>query len=308
MIVALQYYEGDLERTMSLARLLADLEPAFRADVLLALVCQPGTPRTELVARTVAHCRRRFPVEEVTSEFGASGYPAACNALWRGAATHFHRKYKDHTLFQQDRYYPLNKPAECLHGHAFSLLTLDGGDGVPLHSDWLDHIISHHLDTLFIHQKLISGTPYYVGTCPLHINPNAVFELSVFDQTKLLSEAPAYEDPRQTTFGFDVYHREEMLEHACLSSAIRTDWHGGGQRATRELLLERSRRSLWLHGYKDADLYWIAREHLASQPAPPELRTYTMEQLRLQEITRRSFEETQTLVPAAKINTPNLKP
>jgi hypothetical protein len=28
MIVALQYHEGDLERTMSLARLLADIEPS----------------------------------------------------------------------------------------------------------------------------------------------------------------------------------------------------------------------------------------------------------------------------------------
>jgi hypothetical protein len=297
MIVALQYHEADLERTASLARLLADLEPYFRFDVLLALVCQPGTPRPPLVTRTVAHCRRRFPVEEVVSEYGATGYPQGCNELWRGTASHYFRKYRmDGSAFPTT--YATSTP------HAGSLLTLDGGDGVPLHPDWLDRMIALHIETL-TSGKLITGTPHFLGTCPLHVNPNAVFELDVFYRTKFRDHVPPYTDPRWVNFAFDVYHRVEMLEHACLSSAVRTDWRSGGQPASRDLLLDRSRQSLWLHGYKDADLCWIARDHLSSRPAPPELCFYDMEQLRLQERVRRSYEETQALVPAAKIFTPS---
>jgi len=283
MIVALQYYEGDLERTMSLARLLADVELRPRGDVLLALVCQPETPETELVRKTVAHCRRIFPVELVVSEHGAVGHPEACTALWRGTASHF---------FEQAR--------GCLEGHIFqdpltktwhtSLLTLDGGDGVPLHRNWIDLMVQHH-DRTVDSDKLITGTPYFLGTCPLHVNPNAVFELDVFDKTKLLTDAPEYDGTVMTNF--DVYHREEMLRHAKLSSIVRTDWRGGGERATRELLLERSRESVWLHGYKDPDLYWTAREHLLDVPAPPQVRYYDVDQLREHEEVRRSFEGAQ---------------
>jgi hypothetical protein len=271
MIVALQYHEGDLERTMSLARLLADIEPSPRTDVLLALVCQPGTPRTELVSRTVSHCRRRFSVTEVISEFGALGHPEGCTALWRGTASHFYNKHKID-----------------LRGPMGALLMLDGGDGVPLHPNWLDLLINHHCQTL-ASGKLITGTPYFMGTCPLHVNPNAVFQLDVFGKTPLLDEMPKYDGTVMTNF--DIYHREEMLKHASLSSIIRTDWHGGGQPATLELLRERSERSVWLHGYKDENLYWLTRKHLASRPAPPLIYNYTLKQLRLQESVRRSFEK-----------------
>ena len=292
MIIALQYHGGDLDRTMSLARLLTDIEPRPRTDVLLALVCQPNTPRPETVIRTVVHCRRRFRVAEVISEFGASGYPEACNALWRGTVTHFYREYES-TGSSAD-------PG----GHS-SIFTLDGGDGVPLHDDWIDRVIDEHADTLR-RGKLITGTPYFLGTCPLHVNPNAVFHLDVFTRTRLLEEAPRYSDPKWSSFAFDVYHRAEMLEHANLSSVVRTDWHGGGLRASRDLLRERSRCSLWLHGYKDQDLYWIARDHLADRPAPPQVAHYETDQLLLQEKLRRSFEVAHETVPAARVRVPSL--
>jgi hypothetical protein len=292
VIIALQYHGGDLERTMSLARLLADIEPGPRTDVLLALVRQPGTPRPEIAIRTVAHCRRKLPVAEIISEFGASGYPEACNALWRGTMSHFYREYES------------TGPGVDPGGHS-SILTLDGGDGVPLHDDWIDRMIEAHSDTLR-RGKLITGTPYFLGTCPLHVNPNAVFHLDVLARTRLLDEVPRYTEPGWANFAFDVYHRAEMLEHACLSSVVRTDWRGGGLSASRDLLRDRARRSLWLHGYKDPDLYWIARDHLADQPAPPRIARYETDQLVLQEELRRSFENTYETVPAARVRAPSL--
>jgi hypothetical protein len=286
MIVALQYHAGDLDRTMSLARLLADVEAKPRPDVLLALVCQPGTSRPEVVARTVAHCRLKFAVEEIVSEYGAKGSPEGCTALWRGTVSHFFRKYQS------------SGNAVDPGGQA-SILTLDGGDGVPLHADWLDRIIVLHGETLR-RGKLITGTPHFLGTCPLHVNPNAVFHLDVFGKTKLLTDVPVYDGTMATHF--DIYHREEMLANACLSSAIRTDWRGGGLSATRDLLLDRSMMSLWLHGFKDENLYWAAREHLVSCPQSPRIRDYDVDQLHVQENVRRSFEASQERVPAARVH------
>lgn len=288
MIIALQCYQnpddgqGDLPQAMTLARLLADLEPEPRNDVLLALAYQPGTPRPPLVERTVAHCRRTFSVVELVSEFGARGHPEGCTALWLGTTSHCHRMIAAGHHVDPACLYDACTP------HGRSLLTLDGGDGVPLHRDWLDRMIALHLETLS-RGKLITGTPYFQGGCPLHVNPNAVFELAVFDRTNFLADVPSYDGTVMTNF--DVYHREEMLAHASLSSAVRTDWRGGGRRATRELLLERSREAIWLHGYRDADLYWTAREHLASRPAPPQIKRYDMDRLRLGERIQRDYEE-----------------
>lgn len=130
MIIALQYYAGDLERTMSLARLLADVEPAPRADVVLALVCQPGTPVTSLVEKTLVHCSRKFPVEHVVSPLGAEGHPEGCTFLWAGTMQHYYGKYRR---------------GETSHE---SIMTLDGVDGVPLHLGWVDMVLAEHAETL----------------------------------------------------------------------------------------------------------------------------------------------------------------
>ena len=270
MIVALQFCEADLEPSMELARLVADLEPRPRDDVQLALVYQPGTPATSLVTRTLDHCSLKFEVELVESPLGASGHPEGCTALWAGTCRHYFEKYQT---------------GNSRHSRIF---TLDGGDGIPLHPDWISVVLAEHELTLQ-RGKLISGTPYFLGTCPLHVNPNAVFELDVFNKTRLLTDVPRYDGTLLTHF--DVYHRSEMLDHAELSSLVRTDWRGGGQPATRDLLLERSRESVWLHGYKDPDLRWIARDHLAYNLPRPQIKHYDLPSLRTHEAVRRSYED-----------------
>jgi len=288
MIVALMTYQnpddgrGDLPQALSLARLLTDLEPEFRPDTLLVLSYQPGTPRTPLVEKTVAHCRRRFPVLEVVSEEGARGHPEGCTALWRGTISHL----RELARRPVDRPYHPAYDDESDHGNSF--LTLDAGDGIPLHRNWLDLMIGEHVQTLRS-KKLITGTPYFLGECPLHLNPNSVFNVELFDECPQLLDPVPYDGTVHTNF--DVYHREAMLPRARLTSAVRTDWRGDGRAATPELLLERSREAIWLHGYRDERIYWMAREHVALDPRPPLVREYDLNQLRVHEIVRRSYEE-----------------
>jgi len=266
MIVALQYHEGDLEQTMALARLLADLEARPRGDVILALVCQPGTPKTPLVEATIAHCRRKLEVEWHESPLGALGHPAGCTALWTGTAMLYRTGRREHR----------------------SIFMLDGGDGIPLHRDWID-LAKHQHEITLAQGKLITGTPYFLGTCPLHVNPNAIFEVRIFEETRLLTDVPRHDGTLATHF--DIYHREIMLDWTRPSSIVRTDWRGGGEALTSDLLRERARESIWLHGHKDRRLYFLAREHCLSSPPAPTIKEYDLFRLRLQEQIRRSYEE-----------------
>jgi len=270
MIVALMYCKSDLEPTMQLARLLADIEPEPRQDVILALVRQPDVALDELTDRTSRHCARKFTVENVVSPLGAQGHPQGCTALWTGTCLHYYERFARGELDEHR-----------------GLLTLDGGDGIPLHRDWISLFKKEHDRTLGLHLR-ITGTPYFIDRCPLHVNPNALFDLRVFGQTRLLTP-PVYDGTLETHF--DIYHREEMLAQASLSSVVRTDWHGQGQPATHELLLNRSRRAIWLHGYKDDNLRWLCREHLRDLPAPPQICHYTLPEMRQRELLRRSYEE-----------------
>lgn len=271
MIIALQCYEGDLAETLSLLRLLADNEPHYRNDVTVSLACQPGTPITDLAKASLAHASLKFPVEHITSPLGAKGHPEGCTALFAGTVMHYHKLWRAGKLKHD------------------ALFMLDGGDGVPLHRDWIAIVMKEHEITTLGHQKLITGTPYFLGTCPLHVNPNAIFEFSTFDVTKISTDVPKYDGTLNTHF--DIYHRAEMLENASLSSIVRTDWRGGGEKATRELFQERSLRSVWLHGYKDANLHWLCREHLLANDRPPEIIRYDLDALHHHESVRRSYEE-----------------
>lgn len=88
---------------------------------------------------------------------------------------------------------------------------------------------------------------------------------------------------------FDIYHRRGMLENTSLSTVVHTDWRGAGNKISVGLMRERAGRSLWLHGYKDEDLFWTARNFLFDGEAhkkSPELRRYDLGDLYLQESAR----------------------
>ena len=261
MIIALQYYEGDLEPTMSLARLLADIEPSPRDDVRLVLFSQPETPVTALTIATMKHCERRFATEHVASKRGDVGHPKACTALWTGAMEYFHE----------------NCPTEAV-------FMVDGNDGVPLHLDWLDLMKAEHARTLE-RGKLITGTPYWLGGCPLHVNPNAVFQISVLEAEPSLLVPPVYDGTLLTHF--DIFHRQVMLRQASLTTVVRTDWQGGGNKISVELMNQRAKEAIWLHGHKDAELYSTTRKHLlANRSTRPILISYELSRLQLEESVR----------------------
>jgi hypothetical protein len=272
MIIAIQYYEGDRERSFSLARLLADLETDYRSDVLLALVAQHGTPASYSTDMTLCYCAKKFPVAHFISDRSGSGYPYVCGLMWLATMEHF----------------------SCLHDHGLvphdAIFTVDGGDGVPLHYDWINMLKAEHEVTL-ASGKSITGTPYSLGGCPLHINPNMAMELKTWKEVPLLHEIP---NPSMNCLSgtnlllhYDIYHRRETVKRTNLSSVVRTDWQGGGRYVTPKLMRVLAGHSIWLHGYKDESLYEVAREHLFSgEKIPLSLFRFDLTELRLMEFHR----------------------
>ena len=269
MIVALQYYEGDRERTFALARLLADLEPSPRDDLLLALVCQPDTPTPESTNLTLRYCENKFPTIQVMSARGTPDYQEGCGQLWAGTMNYFYQMFEEGTTRHD------------------SILTLDGGDGVPLHRNWFDLFKAEH-DKTISSGKLVTGTPYNQGGCPLLINPNMASHLSLWKLEPSLREIPHYTGSMLTIF--DTHHRQTLLKHTSLSSIVKTDWRGDGNKISLGLMRSRSEKSIWLHGYKDDSLYEVAREHLSNpELTPPALERYQLEQLRMVESAKGWF-------------------
>lgn len=252
MILALQYYEGDLEKAMLLARLIADLEPRWRQDVLLALVCQPGTPLTADVKDTLRRCETKMPVEYVVSPRGAKGWADGSGQLWTGTMETFTKKSKDGT---------------CNHD---SIFTFDGSDGVPLHNNWIDLLMAEHDNTLKS-GKMVTGTDPNDGHSPHHINGNMILQLALMDMHPELYETPL--GAKQTADIWDCYHRGIFLKHASVSSVICSEWHRYG--VTQEIMDLRAKHSVWLHGYKDIALCPMARcrliLRLKRQPTYPDL-------------------------------------
>ena len=81
-----------------------------------------------------------------------------------------------------------------------------------------------------------------------------------------------------------------MLNNASLSSIVRTDWRGAGNHISLELMKTRAKQSVWLHGYKDNNLYEVARKHLlTSETIPLKLERYQLTNLYLMESCKRPF-------------------
>ena len=171
MILALQYYLTDSERAMLLARLLADIEPSYRDDVILGLICQPGTPTTKIVSDTIVHCSKKFPVIQACSTQGGKGWAAGSCKLWRGTILHFNELFNSKKITH-----------DCI-------FTFDGCDGVPLHRNWIELLLAEHQVTRQ-KGKRVSGILTVDNFDQPHINGNMILDLLLPTEATVLLEQP----------------------------------------------------------------------------------------------------------------------
>jgi len=73
-----------------------------------------------------------------------------------------------------------------------------------------------------------------------------------------------------------------------MSTVVRTDWQGGGNKISVELMNLRAHEAIWLHGYKDPELYRTTKRHLlTNQATRPTLTRFELSHLQFEESVRR---------------------
>ena len=233
MIVAIQFYDGNSHKAISLVRLLADIEPAYRDDVLLGLVCQPGTNIAE-AQEAASYSLEKMPTELfVSTRYPQT--PKGCADLWASTVEHFADNPRGHT----------------------SICTFDGGDGVPLRKTWINDLKQEHLLTI-AQGKPITGFRQGASS----INLNMLMELSVWRSCSELRSRvsnPLSYETCEADLGdilIPCTRSSPIIYSEYNSYGISTSW-----------LKFRSQRAAWSHGWKDDDLVDKARELILGKSA-----------------------------------------
>lgn len=233
MLLALQYYKGDMDQAMKLARLIADNEPK-RCKLAEFAFC--ARYDTEFDDDTIEYVAKKFRVHQYKSTRKAVGWPNGCNALWHATTQWaFEKKIKDRELWD-------------------SILTFEA-DCLPLHRDWI--FILNEKFKLYGRKVLGCHIPNPEGCRnPLHVNGNAVFPIEMV-QTLRIHSTP-------TGASWDVYHSKAIMKISVDDGCIKSE-HGTRHEVTAETLLKPSKNHaspIFHHGCKHESGLKIAREML----------------------------------------------
>lgn len=233
LVVALQYWSGDRDRAFRLARLIADIEPAYRTDVTLVLAGRFDTNVGDASA-TVAHCgtkMRTFAVLAGPTGYGKTGHPDGASGLWTGTMEQLADRWCTGDLDRS------------------SVFTIEA-DGCPISRDWISRVRAEHQRTLDAGRRV---TGAFMPRPQPHINGSLVMSIPWWIDTLSMHSTP-------DGHAWDVFHRETILAAACRSDEIRnvygaTHWIG-------EQLRPMSKQMSWLSSTKDESAIKWAEEAL----------------------------------------------
>lgn len=234
MIIALQYWTGDEERTLSLARLIADIEPERRMDVTLVLARRRDCSVSTEARRTESYCAQKLPTMLLQSPRTETGHPDGCFGLWAGTVAKLHRMWQRGAL-----------PWDS--GQTVFTCESDGG---PIRRDWINRLRRAHSRSLVQGQRVTGA----VMDEPIpHVNGNLLFHLSLWSDYPGLSHCP-------TGMAWDCHHAPVLLREARPSLVIRNDYDTTD--LTPGYLRAIARETAWVHGCKDASVITYARREL----------------------------------------------
>ena len=231
LIIAIQYWADDADQAFRLARLLADIEPARREDVTIALCGRFDTEKTDALVDTWWHCLGKFRALSLTSKRKATGHPDGCFGLWAGTMDALSEMWADGRT------------------DARSVFTVEA-DGVPLSVDWLSRLQVEHTRALRAGKRVSGAFTETGGELP-HINGSLMAHLSLWPDRPSLHRTPAGQ-------AWDIFHAPALLAEAQPTPLIRnvygaTGWSDGALKAM-------AKETAWLSSTKDTSaLEWAER-------------------------------------------------
>lgn len=168
VVIALQFWSGDRDRAMHLARLIADIEPAKNPNVDFAFFARFDTEHDE---ETVAKVSRKFNVWKMKCTREAKGWPDGCNAMALD-------------LLQQAN---MRSTAEWKSVKAVYLIE---SDVLPMRRDWIAKLTAEW-DECASRGKLLMGAWYPFHSEVGHINGNMFVHPQIVAKIKGLESVRA---------------------------------------------------------------------------------------------------------------------
>ncbi len=238
LIIALQYWAGDQHQAFRLARLMADIEPRRRDDVVLAFC-----PRFDVVPshdqyQTFLYCGQKFGVMNVGIRRQGTGHPTGSNEMWGGIMD----VLGDSWRAGRSRY------ASVFFAEA---------DGCPVKRDWLALLLAEH-ERALINGKRVTGA--MMRNCVPHINGSCIIELSTWFDRPSLHQTPSEQ-------AWDLFHAAALMQEAQPTSLLYNPY---GAREWSDPALEAVAHdtAYLLNTKDDTALSWA--ERTLTGPAPAE--------------------------------------
>lgn len=240
LILNAQTWQGDLNQSMALARLIADMESKPRNDVVFLFTHRFDT---DLNWRTVEYVHKKFPRTYTyrTTRQG-TGWPDGPNAMYADS----HMQCIERT---RDNSWPL----------VDGILFMEA-DCVPLSLDWIDKLKAEWQQTKD-EGKYVLGCWLEAGDCGVkHVNGNMIIHTELWRQRREILNPPSG--------GWDAALANHILPYAKPSRLIYSDYHLGvpgyndwkgcdylwapkRYRAVDNPLFGEDINPVWFHGPKD---------------------------------------------------------
>jgi hypothetical protein len=221
IVLCMQYWEGDKQRALSVARMIADLQA--EKDDRFQFMFLRRFDATPVDDETIGYVGRKFDILTHICRRKEVGWPAGCNGM-----------ASDALMLAQEKW----NTGEWKRVTGVWLLE---SDILPLYRNWL-YRIEREWKTALEDGKLVMGawSPHHspVG----HINGNMLFHPSLCDRVKGLEGSAPH-------IGWDVYHAQRLHRHAWKSDQMLNLYRGTN--VTEADIYAPGTRYAFVHGIKD---------------------------------------------------------
>jgi hypothetical protein len=199
LIVCLPVWAGDLDISMKLLRLWADMEDVFNPAIAIAIIARKDMNISDIPKESIEYAEKKFKIFTGKSNRDGVGWPSGCNALEIGAYEWFVESNRMSGGFD----YPYMLIAES--------------DTVPLRKGWANEIMNEAYDNNI---KILGSYLRFPDSGCDHINGNCVLHKDAWKSNRQIWVCPSH-------YGWDAYIGQWAIAEGTPSRLIWQDYRLG---------------------------------------------------------------------------------